>query len=167
VSQVLIAFGSNLGDRLRHLQAAADALSSVIHWQRLSHVYSTDPMYVTDQPAFLNAAGLGYTSRDPVQLLAELKRTEQALGRQERERFGPREIDIDLIDYENAVIHTEQLIVPHPRFAERPFVLRPLQDVAPDWKLGDFSVRQWNETTDHAFGSVIKVEDAVLSLPSR
>lgn len=124
----VIAFGSNLGDRQANILAAASALGV----KPLSRIYETDPMYVEDQPAFLNACALLETDSGPFELLARIKALELEIGRLPRVRNGPREIDIDLIAYGSLQILSGSLIVPHPRLVERRFVLQPLHDIAPD-----------------------------------
>ncbi|CAN5561487.1 hypothetical protein BH11ARM2_BH11ARM2_35660 [soil metagenome] len=135
MAEVLIALGSNLGDRLGHLRSAVACLSEFIEVQAVARVYETAPMYVTDQPAFLNTALRARTYMGPWPLLKAMKGIERSLGRRERERNGPREIDLDLIAYGNArVVFSpvgERLEVPHPRAQDRRFVLAPLADVAP------------------------------------
>jgi 2-amino-4-hydroxy-6-hydroxymethyldihydropteridine diphosphokinase len=131
---VALALGSNLGDRIEALRAAALALQVFFAVDRKSFIYETPPAYVTDQPAFLNAALIGMTHLEPVELLQKLKQTEIALGRKESFRYGPRLIDIDLIFYGNRQMVTPELTLPHSRLGEREFVLRPLADIAGDWR---------------------------------
>ena len=169
VALVLIALGSNLGDRLGAMQRALDALSSSIKWKRASKVYETKPMYVEDQPAFLNAAVLGETSLGPFGLLALLKSTELSIGREGGERFGPREIDLDLIAYGQLRLSSRRgersLELPHPRLLERRFVLAPLADVAGELNLpGMGRVDELLLATKEQAGDVMIVNDAVLSV---
>lgn len=166
VSEVLIAFGSNLGDRLGQIQTAINALSGPIRWHDVSRVYGTSPMYVADQPTFLNAAARGESDLDPIALLALLKQTERDLGRKPGLRFGPREIDLDLIDMRGVAMETEQLVLPHPRVSERRFVLVPIYDVAPNWQFAGFSIPELLKQTEDQAESVLEVRDAVLLLPS-
>lgn len=131
--KIAIALGSNVGDRLAHLRAAVAGLKPYMEAVALSPVYETAPAYVTDQPAFLNAALVGRTTLEPVALLYTVKAVERAVGRKPTFRYGPREIDIDILFYDDQHIHTPELIVPHALMAERGFVLRPLADIAGDW----------------------------------
>jgi dihydropteroate synthase/2-amino-4-hydroxy-6-hydroxymethyldihydropteridine diphosphokinase len=131
--QVLIALGSNLGDRLAMLSAARQAMGRYLEIDAESSIYQTEPWGYTDQPMFLNQVIGGRTALTPAALLAELKATEQDLGRQASFRYGPRQIDLDLLAYDDRTIEQDGLIVPHPRLAERAFVLVPLAEVAPDW----------------------------------
>ncbi|HEX8036983.1 MAG TPA: 2-amino-4-hydroxy-6-hydroxymethyldihydropteridine diphosphokinase [Ktedonobacterales bacterium] len=124
--------GSNLGERDRNVQAALDALAGVVRLTAVSSVYDTAPLLVTDQPRFHNAVCAGHTSLAPLDLLHRIKSMEQTLGRVEGVRFGPRVIDIDLLFYDQLVIETPELTLPHPRLAERAFVLAPLAEIAPD-----------------------------------
>lgn len=129
---VILGMGSNLGDRLAHLRAALEALKPVYQIERLSSVYETAPQLVTDQPAFYNLVCAGRTNLTPQELLRFLKELEAHLGRQVRYRYGPREIDLDILLYSDLVMETDDLTIPHPRLAERAFVLVPLAEIAPD-----------------------------------
>lgn len=134
MTEVLIALGSNLGDREANLATAIDALSPDVIILDRSPVYETDPQYVTDQPNFLNMAVRGETALDPERLLARLKALETALGREKGRRFGPRLIDLDIIFFGDDVVEGPDIQIPHPRMAERDFVLFPLADIAPQKK---------------------------------
>ncbi len=128
-----LALGANLGDRLAALRAARHALEPYVALDKVSPIYETQPAYVSDQPAFLNAVLMGSTALEPLPLLYTVKEIERALGRQPTYRYGPRAIDIDILFYDATRTHTAELTLPHPRLAERAFVLRPLADIAPDW----------------------------------
>ena len=137
---VYIALGSNLGDRAANLQAAIDAFKPEIHPLKCSPVYETPPWGFSDQPQFLNQIVEAETDLSPGALLKYLKKIEVQLGRQKIFRYGPRLIDLDIIFYEDKVIDSPPLIIPHPHMAERGFVLMPLADLAPDFRhpiLGD------------------------------
>ncbi len=128
-----LALGTNLGDRRANLRAAIAALPVAVTVLAESPVYETPPWGVTDQPAFLNMALKGETALSPLALLALLKRRETQLGRTPSIRYGPRRIDMDLLFYDNLVLQTHGLTIPHPRLHERAFVLLPLADIAPDF----------------------------------
>jgi 2-amino-4-hydroxy-6-hydroxymethyldihydropteridine diphosphokinase len=129
---VYLALGSNLGDRRANLGAAVERLRELVTIEALSSLYETEPAYLTDQPRFLNAALRGRTALAPQALLAFAKQIEHDLGRTTGRRYGPRVVDIDLLLYGEQAIDTPELAVPHPRMAERPFVLTPLAEIAPD-----------------------------------
>lgn len=131
-AKVYLALGSNLGDRHGHLIDALDRLRRRARLIDISAVYETEPWGVVDQPRFLNAACAIETDLPPGDLLAWLKSLEVELGRELGERYGPRTIDLDLLLYANAVIDRPELHVPHPRLAERAFVLIPLAEIAPE-----------------------------------
>jgi GTP cyclohydrolase-4 len=131
-SVVYLGLGSNLGDRQSNLAEALQSLRAHLRIERISPVYETEPAHVTDQPRFLNLALRGTTALEPDELLAVVKRIEARMGRRRGERYGPRPIDIDILLYGDRVIRTDLLEVPHPRVAERGFVLVPLHDIAPD-----------------------------------
>lgn len=131
-SPVYLGLGSNLGDRQGNLAEALQSLRAHVRIERISPVYETEPEGVTDQPRFLNLALRGATALEPAELLTVVKRIETRMGRQPGTRYGPRPIDIDILFFGDRVIRTDALEVPHPRLAERGFVLVPLRDIAPD-----------------------------------
>ncbi|MEZ4592274.1 MAG: 2-amino-4-hydroxy-6-hydroxymethyldihydropteridine diphosphokinase [Chloroflexota bacterium] len=130
---IFLGLGTNLGDREANLQAALDGLAEELVITAVSPIYQTPPWGVTDQPDFLNLCLAAKTDLTPVALLTFVKNLEVELGRQPTKRWGPRLIDIDILFYANQLIETENMIIPHPRLAERAFVLRPLADIAPDF----------------------------------
>ncbi|MFA4994380.1 MAG: 2-amino-4-hydroxy-6-hydroxymethyldihydropteridine diphosphokinase [Bdellovibrionales bacterium] len=132
--RVALALGSNLGDRLDSLRKAIKAMASCVKVEGCSPVYETAAAYITDQPVFLNAVVTGTTTLEPLPLLWALKNIEREIGRTPTFRFGPRVIDIDIIYYDDQVLEIPELTLPHPRMQERDFVLKPLSDVAPEWK---------------------------------
>lgn len=129
-----IALGSNLGNSQQILQAALAALeaTSGIQVRTYSRLYQTAPVG-PPQPDYLNCAALLETCLAPEALLRELLRIEASLGRVRRERWGPRLLDLDLILFDNLVLTTPTLQIPHPRMHERAFVLVPLAEIAPAW----------------------------------
>ena len=129
-----IGFGSNIGDRLKHLQNAIHALSKTegINLQKISSVYKTDPVGYEAQGQFLNGVAAIQTNLSPLSLLHTLKEIETVIGRQHRIRWGPREIDLDILIYGNLCVQTEKLVIPHPEMHLRDFVLVPLVEIAPD-----------------------------------
>ncbi len=126
---IALGLGSNLGDRATHLAAARAALPPQVTLTDESSLYETAAWGYTDQPAFLNQVILGKTSLTPLELLAHLKNIEQALGRQASFRYGPREIDLDILYYANQKIFLPELTIPHPQLFGRAFVLVPLAEV--------------------------------------
>ena len=126
-----IALGSNLRDRAAHLAAARTALTRRMVLCRISRIYETPPWGYADQPAFLNQVVEAETDLSPEALLAYLKSLEAALGRRPTFRYGPRVIDLDILFYEDLVLETPRLTIPHPRLHERAFVLVPLAEIAP------------------------------------
>jgi 2-amino-4-hydroxy-6-hydroxymethyldihydropteridine diphosphokinase len=135
VTRVAVALGSNLGDREGYLHSAVAALALSIHDLRVSTFHDTAPVGVGAQPIFLNAAAVGETSLSAQALLDTLLGVEQDLGRERPFPGAARTLDLDLILYGDAVIDEgPTLIVPHPRFRERRFVLEPLSEIAPDWR---------------------------------
>ncbi len=129
---VYLGLGTNLGDRGGNLQAAVAALSPLVEVTAESKVYETPAWGFEDQPAFLNMAVKALTDLAPGDLLAYLKRIEARLGRTATFRWGPRLIDIDILFYDDLVLETPELVIPHARLHERAFVLIPLLDIDPD-----------------------------------
>jgi 2-amino-4-hydroxy-6-hydroxymethyldihydropteridine diphosphokinase len=143
----LIAFGANLGDRVRTFESAALAIAELVGpILRSSRLYETEPLLdpvnpIQDQPRYLNAAWLVESHLDPLGVLQLLQQIERELGRDRSGavHWAPRLIDLDLIAAEGLVIETETLTLPHPELHRREFVLQPLLDVCPEWlhpKLG-------------------------------
>jgi 2-amino-4-hydroxy-6-hydroxymethyldihydropteridine diphosphokinase len=129
---VYLALGTNLGDRAANIYSVLDALRAFATVEETAFLYETPPAYVLDQPAFLNTACRIRTSLSPTDLLIALKSIENQLGRQETIRFGPRVIDLDILFYDDLVLVSDDLAIPHSRLAERDFVLEPLCDMNPD-----------------------------------
>ena len=130
---VAIALGSNLGDREGRLREALARLGSSITDLHVSTFHDTEPVGVGEQGRFLNAAAIGRTTLSARELLAALLELERQLGRVRPYSGAPRTIDLDLILYGTSMIEEDGLVVPHPRFRARLFVLEPLAEVAPDW----------------------------------
>jgi 2-amino-4-hydroxy-6-hydroxymethyldihydropteridine diphosphokinase len=137
VKTAYLGLGSNLGDRLGTLRAAIERLRAdpAIRVGRISSVYETAPVGVVTQPHFLNLVVELATAHAPRALLAATSAIETALGRERRERWGPRTLDIDVLWYDGAHSEDPVLTLPHPRMSERSFVLTPLAELAPDLEL--------------------------------
>jgi 2-amino-4-hydroxy-6-hydroxymethyldihydropteridine diphosphokinase len=129
--EVYLGLGSNLGDRIANLKSAVERLSEKVTIKKISSVYETEPLYNTEQPMFLNAVVRGITTLESLKLLGFVKGIERDLGRQPGFCNAPRIIDIDILFYGERVIQREELTIPHPRIAERAFVLMPLAEIAP------------------------------------
>ncbi len=128
-----LGLGSNLGDREATLAAAIRKLDSPeLRLTRASGLYETEPIGLKDQPWFLNQVAEFQTTLFPRQLLQRTKRIENELGRRRGVRNGPRTLDIDILLYGSAIVRSEELEIPHPRFRERRFVLAPLAELSPD-----------------------------------
>jgi len=133
-ARVYLSLGSNMGNRQRNLGEAIQLLSRSLEMGRVSSIYDTEPIGNTAQPRFLNLVCQVHTSLSPEELLALAKGIESKLGRKPGTSNAPRPIDIDILFYNDRVIKTEELEIPHPRLIERAFVLIPLAEIAPDLK---------------------------------
>ena len=134
LEKVYLSLGANLGDRLNNLARARREISKIKNTRILSFssIYETLPWGQEKQPDFLNQAAALETALEPMELLAALQAIEIKMGRQKREKWGPREIDIDILLFGNLIIVSEQLIIPHPLLRKRLFVLVPLQELEPE-----------------------------------
>lgn len=129
---VYIALGSNLGNRLSNLKNAISNFTPQMDVKKKSPVYETPPWGYADQPAFLNQVVMAETYLEPEDLLGHLKRLETVLGREPSFQNGPRLIDLDILFYDDIIVDSPPLMIPHPRLHQRAFVLVPLNDIAPD-----------------------------------
>jgi 2-amino-4-hydroxy-6-hydroxymethyldihydropteridine diphosphokinase len=134
MAEVAIALGSNLGDRMGWLATALSRLAELLTTLRMSSIYETDPVGDESQPRYLNAVVVGTTELGPVDLLQCLQRIEDDLGRERPYPNAPRTIDLDLLLYDELILATPELTLPHPRLHERFFVLVPLAELAPSWR---------------------------------
>ena len=170
MTPIVVAFGSNLGERGENIAKAIARLGSLMTVDRVSHSYETAPMYVEDQPRFLNGVVSGQTVLGPIALVRGLKEIELTVGRMERIRNGPREIDLDLILFGSLVMTSRTqlpVIVPHPRLDERRFVLEPLMEIDPDAVVPQKgSVAALLQRDDVQSQTVRRVEDASVPVQS-
>jgi 2-amino-4-hydroxy-6-hydroxymethyldihydropteridine diphosphokinase len=144
MAEALIALGGNVGDVRDTLDRAIAALcdGTAIRLIARSSDYRTPPWGVTDQPPFINRAIMVETALPPLDLLARAHTIERQFGRDrsKEQRWGPRTLDIDLIDLEGVTLNAPELTLPHPRALERAFVLAPLAEIAPDWRIAGIRV---------------------------
>ncbi|HYT31400.1 MAG TPA: 2-amino-4-hydroxy-6-hydroxymethyldihydropteridine diphosphokinase [Thermoanaerobaculia bacterium] len=126
--------GSNVGERGAYLAAALDALEQLSHGIRASSIYESEPVGYADQPLFWNMAAAIRWSGEPEALLETLQRIERRVGRRRRFRNGPREIDIDILDFAGLVRASPDPVLPHPELSSRRFALAPLAEIAPRWR---------------------------------
>ena len=134
MSSAAIGLGSNVGDRMGMLRNAVAFLrNSGLEIVETSDIFETPPWGVEDQPLFLNACILVRTVLSPGDLLLLLKKGERVLGRKPGRRWGPREIDLDILFYDDISLLSEELSIPHRDMERRPFVLVPLAQIAPGW----------------------------------
>ena len=131
---IYLSLGSNLGDRAANLERAVEALAEIgVRVLRRSSIHETEPVDILAQPWFLNCVVEVETSLGPRQLLEGLQAIEHKFGSKKLVPRGPRIIDLDILFYETAVVHEAGMEIPHPRLAERRFVLVPLVELAPEF----------------------------------
>ena len=133
-AEVLLGLGANVGDPLRQLAAAVDALRGFTRDLDVSSVYRTEPVGYADQPDFYNLVVRARTDLAPEALLERILGVEREMGRERTFRNAPRLIDVDLLAYGDRIIDGPRLTVPHPGIPTRGFVLHPLAEVAPEWR---------------------------------
>ncbi len=132
MATVYLLLGSNLGDRANNIENALEELNKIgIIILKKSSLYETKPWGYTEQPDFLNLAIECSTNLTPFDLLREIKKIEIKLGRENTIKYGPRIIDIDIILYDNLILKSDTLTIPHPLMHKREFVLKPLCEIAP------------------------------------
>jgi 2-amino-4-hydroxy-6-hydroxymethyldihydropteridine diphosphokinase len=132
--QVLLGIGSNVGSPSHQLSAALRQLSEIVAVEACSSVYRTEPVGFQEQSDFLNMVLHGHTRSSPHALLSDIQGIERALGRVRSFPNAPRTIDIDILAYDELVLATPALTIPHPRLENRAFVLVPLAEIAPEWR---------------------------------
>jgi 2-amino-4-hydroxy-6-hydroxymethyldihydropteridine diphosphokinase len=173
MQEAVIGLGSNLDDRLAHLQkgitALAHSLSPLhpcIRVVAVSRTFQTAPIG-PDQPVYLNAVVLIETTLEPLELLHRCQEIERQQGRIRTQRWGPRTLDLDILDMAGSPSATEELAIPHPASHERGFVLVPWADVAPDWThpLTGHSIRDMAERIDRTAEGIEVRDDLPLALP--
>jgi|SRR5579872_3923349 len=150
--EALLALGGNIGSVRETLARAIDMLcdGQAVVLKARSSDYATPPWGIEDQPPFINRCIAIDTALAPRELLARVQDIEAALGRERahEQRWGPRPIDIDILDYDEITIDEEGLTLPHPRLFERAFVLVPLAEIAPDRMIGGRRVREGLSAVD-------------------
>ena len=134
MSLIWLGLGSNMGDRMTILHSTIHHLAQQLKIKRISSVYESAPMYLTDQPWYLNLVVWAQTEQTPLEIFTLCQAVERRHGRVPGVRYGPRRIDIDILAWDQTVIETERLTVPHPRLSERLFVLYPLREIDPEWR---------------------------------
>ena len=130
-SAVFIGIGANIGPVHENFAKALKSIEKCARVVAVSSLYESDPVGPQDQPKFTNAVIKVETELSPFELLDRLKKIEREIGRKKTKRWGPREIDLDIIFYGDLVISTDSLVIPHPRAHERRFVLEPLLEIEP------------------------------------
>lgn len=156
MKKTVIALGSNVGDSLNNLREAVKLLGERgVKVTGFARLYQTEPWGYADQQDFLNSAVLCETELNPFDLLKVTQSIEQDMGRKKLFLNGPRNIDLDILLYEGETVNTENLVIPHPRIAQRMFVLQPLMDIVPRWQVGDLGTV---EELYHAFPGEERVD---------
>ncbi len=147
--EVYMSLGSNIGDRENNLRKAVKMIGSRkdIDVLKVSSIYETEPMYFKDQDYFYNIVLKARVDKkiSPFELLEFLKRIESDFGRKKDRKNGPRIIDIDLLYYGNASLNSDFMTIPHPGIKERKFVLIPLNEISPGFKINGSSIKNFIE----------------------
>ena len=133
MAEVFLGLGSNLRSPAENMREALTRICDSVAVEKLSSLYRTEPVGLSEQPFFLNAVLAGHTVLGPHELLENVSSVEQTMGRVRTINMGPRTIDIDLLVYDDFIINTPKLTLPHPRMTERRFVLAPLVEIAPEF----------------------------------
>ncbi|MBN2444491.1 MAG: 2-amino-4-hydroxy-6-hydroxymethyldihydropteridine diphosphokinase [Spirochaetales bacterium] len=135
-AQVYLSLGTNIGNRKMNLMEAVTSIKKNFSNFSISRIYETIPLYIKDQPQFLNCVVRGETTKTPIELLDFVQNIEQKMGRDRKNvvNKGPRIIDIDILLYHDEIISTDRLHIPHPGIYERQFVLVPLLELEPEIK---------------------------------
>lgn len=131
---VFLSLGSNTGNRLYHLRKATEAIGEIACVMKISSVYETSPVGPIPQNHFLNAAMKIQTTLAPQDLMLHLMQIEESHGRKREIKWGPRNIDIDILFYDDRILNAAGLVIPHPHYADRKFVIEPLYEIAPQWR---------------------------------
>lgn len=131
--QVVLMIGGNLGDREQLLKEALLGLAEIGKIEMLSSIYETEAWGQASEAGYLNQAVVLRTDRSPIEFLRSVQQIENRLGRVRKEKWGDRTMDIDMIYVDDMVYHDQDLTLPHPRMAERNFVLVPLVEILPDY----------------------------------
>ncbi len=157
--KIYLALGSNIENRKQHIETAIVLLCEKVRGITIAPLYETKPRYFEDQNNFLNTVLRGYTDLEPRELLQFTQAVQKDVGRVERFRNGPREIDIDILFYDSVVYKDEELEIPHPRLQERDFVLQPFADINPDFShpVLKKTIRELLATLPEGQRSVIKM----------
>jgi 2-amino-4-hydroxy-6-hydroxymethyldihydropteridine diphosphokinase len=131
-----IGLGSNLGDKKSNIQKVIDIIreKKILKEIKVSSLFLTEPVGKKEQPDFLNLVIKGKTELGPFELLSSLLEIENNLGRKRKEKWGPRQIDLDILFYGDIILNQENLVIPHPELPNRRFVLVPLMELSPDLK---------------------------------
>ncbi len=142
MSKAYLGIGGNIGDRKANIQKALELLKQhdKINILKVSSIYETEPVGYAEQDWFYNIAAEIDTTLDPYELLEHCNKVEKELKRERLIRWGPRTIDIDILLYEDVKLDESKLTIPHPRMAERAFVMIPLSEIAPDIKIESRSI---------------------------
>lgn len=130
--EVILLLGSNRGRRVRHLRRGIERLSRAVDIRKVSRIHAGEPAGRSHQPWYLNLAVLGKTALPPEELLAFCQEVERAEGRKAGPRWGPRELDVDILLMGTRVVRKPELSIPHPRIGERRFCLLPVAEIAPE-----------------------------------
>ncbi len=164
---VIFSLGSNIGNKVNHINSALDALhaNQAIELEKASAFYKTPPWGIEEQDWFVNICAKGKTSLEAENLLAVIQKIEKELGREKTIRWGPRLIDIDILFFGDRKIEKQHLTIPHKSIVERAFVLIPLKDIAPNINIKNKSLEQLISVLPEEANTIQKMPDITWKLP--
>ena len=147
---VYLGLGSNLGERARNLEESLERIAELARIEKKSRIYETEPWGLKNQPNFLNQVVRVKSGLKPLELLSALKNIEKTMGRKKSVKYGPRLIDLDILFYDDLVMKTDKLTIPHPLLTQRAFVLVPLNEIAPNHlhPVEGKKIKELNESID-------------------
>lgn len=167
MAYIYLGLGSNAGDKERKIQDAVNELGTAFANAKVSPLYQTKPKYQVNQPDFVNAVVKAYTEKTVSEVVHAIQSIEKELGKQKQSKNGPRNIDVDLLFYDQVQSDVDGFTIPHPKIAERAFVLAPLKDVAPHLKhpvLKKSIQRLWDELPEEEKESVRNMDSKLPSI---
>lgn len=159
MKSIFLSLGTNVGDRLKNIKNTIIELKNILRVEKISYIYETEPWGYIDQNKFLNLCIQGSTNMSPQELLIEMKRLEEKIGREKTFQWGPRLIDIDILFYNDLVLQEEKLVLPHRGIEERAFVLIPLLDINPNFTHPIFNKSMLELSKNVSSDGIVRIDE--------